>query len=284
MDVTQRNMRDLAQQFGSLDAGWSSCDLYTGRRQVVQGSERQRLLMRIYYLICTSPDHAVCCRRLEAVQQQLLCEWGPLRAPRRIIPHPWSELDSMDQIPLLGFGSLINWMSTAADLSCSGVPALTFGLRRVFNYEQDLTPDSFSGSETGPDAEHAKLNAIHTGNIEDVINGLLYTLTPQELHRLRFRERGYDLIEIPIVRYDQAFGAAAELPDVTHGYMLMVPPHLHAPGHLKPHISYLHCCIEGAYHYGPAFVDLFMRSTYIADLKTPLQSWLHDTVRSMLVK
>ena len=285
----ERDLAVLAEKHGVVAPSWElPChDERAGKATDLH--DRKQLLLRTYYLLSTDPQKCCSAQQLDRIRSLVAEEPGGSFDHSVTFAYPWHGLEQalMSQpnkkINLLGFGSLINPCSAQFDIASTGKPAFTFGFRRLFNYV-DLNPQlSAIGCPTeGFRWEHAKLNAIITGQFDDLLNGLCYEIDLEDLLRLREREQGYDLIKAPIVEYREAMDFSGRAPAVKEGYVLVTPSGPRTAQEFYPHIHYLHVCVEGAAQFGPEFVELFARNVYLADGTTPLQYWLNNTLKHLL--
>jgi hypothetical protein len=110
----------------------------------------------------------------------------------------------------------------------------------------------------------ATLNLLHTGNSQDKVNGILFSIKPDDIDALAKREYGYDVVP---VEYEQA--GEKDL-----AYMFIAREESQAIGYrvlddILPNESALATCLTGAATYGKAFLDMWIASCYLAD-STPL--------------
>jgi hypothetical protein len=187
------------------------------------------------------------------------------------MPHfdyPWPNLEAYlashheGRLPLFAYGSLLNAASAVRTMpgwrgdECR--PANALGVVRVFNYP--LTPDAIERYGHGPTPQHvAALGVRVTGLPTDLINGLVYSLSADDLEGFRQRETGYRLTEAPVEPWGDAM--SSEFP--ANAFVLEYP----GPddSQLLPHPGYLDVCREGAASFGKAFRDEFDRTTLLAD-------------------
>lgn len=195
-------------------------------------------------------------------------------------PYPWDTLegDLANQEPsrlvLLAYGSLTNRASAGHTLrNVTGVPAVAFGVRRIFNY---LIPKSNTryGRPANPE-ERAALNVVPTGRAEDMVNGVVIAVSPPDLTALKAREVGYDLIPVACVRWHER-----EEPPFL-GHILHCPDEprvgkVRTAADIMPNRGYYRVCREGAAEIGASFLDFWLATTYLADGTTLVRQW--DTV------
>ena len=202
-----------------------------------------------------------------------------------VFHYPWDGLESaIESLPgqflsMVGYGSLMNPASasiTIQSTTTTRTPWLTFGCRRVFNYE--MTPGGLSryGSPETP-TERAALNVFMTGNVAERVNGILITLAASDVPALRSREVGYDLVPVVSIPWD--WNDATE---PTVAYLLLArdvapkPEWQRVNPNLLPHPAYRRLCQAGAEQIGPEFLELFLTSSYLADKQTSLKEWKQE--------
>ena len=115
----------------------------------------------------------------------------------------------------------------------------------------------------------ATLNLVHTGNPQDQVNGILFSIGPDDVDTLAQREYGYDIVP---VEYEQETETGL-------AYMFMARKASPAIGNrvmddVLPNESALRTCLSGAATYGKAFLDTWITSCYLAD-GTPLMENLY---------
>lgn len=192
-------------------------------------------------------------------------------------PYPWDTLEGdlanqeRSRLFLLGYGSLTNRTSAGHTLrDVMGVPAVAFGVRRIFNY---LIPKSNTryGRSANPE-ERAALNVVPTGRAEDMVNGVLIEVPPLDVTALRGREIGYDLIPVACIRWHER-----EEPPFL-GHILHCPDEprqgkVRTAADIMPHRGYYRVCREGAAEVGAPFLDFWLATTYLADGTTLARQW-----------
>lgn len=182
----------------------------------------------------------------------------------------WQDfLKGKQRCKFIAYGTLINKHSigkTIDQASLEGV-ALAFGVRRIFKFA--LMDENYRdhGGLYERSAKHnhcATLNLLHTGNSQDKVNGILFSIKPDDIDALAKREYGYDVVP---VEYEQA--GEKDL-----AYMFIAREESQAIGYrvlddILPNESALATCLTGAATYGKAFLDMWIASCYLAD-STPL--------------
>lgn len=181
--------------------------------------------------------------------------------------YPWPGLEEhLAQnhegcLPVFVYGSLLN--AESARRSMPGwrgedcVPASAFGVVRIFDYP--LTPDAIERYGPGPSPRHtAALGVRVTGDPNDRVSGLVYSLAPDDLAGFRQRETGYRLVEVATAPW-------SESPVDPDGVAFVLEYDGPSDRDLLPHPAYLDVCREGAASYGEAFRDDFDRTTRLAD-------------------
>ena len=213
--------------------------------------------------------------RIVALQEQL----------PQSFPYPWTGLEAFiatlpgQTLPFVGYGSLINSSSASITIHNPGTtrtPWLAFGCKRIFNYEMPPAALSRYGSPRTP-FERAALNVQVTHDCNDLVNGVLITLSADDVAALRTREVGYDFLPVVTLPWD-----GAEDAEPTVGYILSAPDVAAKPewqivnNRLLPHPAYRKICQHGASQISPQFLREFLGSTYLADRQTSLKEWKHE--------
>ncbi|MBL9115918.1 MAG: phytochelatin synthase family protein [Verrucomicrobiaceae bacterium] len=202
-----------------------------------------------------------------------------------VFHYPWDGLeDAIQKMPgqtlaMVGYGSLMNQASasiTIQSASTTRTPWLTFGCKRVFNYQMPPAAVSRYGSPRTP-FERAALNVFITGDVHDMVNGIKITLAASDVPALRLREVGYDLVPVASIPWDWDDKTQPSI-----AYLLIAPDVAVKPewqlvnAHLLPHAAYRRLCKEGASQISPDFLELFLTSSYLADKATSLKAWKQD--------
>ena len=195
---------------------------------------------------------------------------------------PWTNLEEHirqqpnQRVLIVGIGSLLNLESAAEDIQ--GVneeeffPVVAVGAKRLFNY---LIPGSVLeelGGNPQPD-ERAALNMVATGRSNDWFNGRILSVAVQDLDGLRKREHGYHLRPVTSIRWDSptaepflAYVLCAE-DEVVEGRQVI-------DNTIEPNPAYVEICLTGASSVSPEFGAMFLDTSYLADGKTSLRTWL----------
>jgi len=213
-----------------------------------------------------------------AVVRRLIGEPHPFRG----FPYPWAGLENYlatspagPNLPLVGYGSLLSPVSASRTLkhpvSRQRVSVVAFGVRRVFNYGMPESPIGNYGPPAAPLAR-AALNAYITGNLADVLNGVLVPVDLSDVAGLREREDRYDLSPVWCLRWDRPDEPA--LP----GYVLCSPDEppqgvRHTDNRLLPHDTYYQLCRTAAAGVSKEFLRFFLETTFLADRETPVGLW-----------
>jgi hypothetical protein len=189
--------------------------------------------------------------------------------------YPWEgleqSLNSSGQLPLVGYGSLMNADSAARTIGPSQrTPVVAFGTQRVYDYTLS-DPGPYGHFE---DERHrAALNAYSTGHVADAFNGVLIHVPACDIAPLRAREQGYGLKRVIVIDWNNT--AADPLP----AYILScAPPSPPMPSFtdstLLPHRPYHGLCSRGARSVSEQFEQLFLHTTFLGDRQTRVATWL----------
>lgn len=182
--------------------------------------------------------------------------------------YPWPELSNLSEdIPVVGFGSLINSLSaqrTSTHPSAQKLqPVIAFGVRRIYNYVMSDRAAQVYGPGI-PFHRRGVLNVRATDAATDFFNGVRLTLTRSDLEAFRLREYGYDLIPIltvpwhnPTAPPQQAYCFSCRLPERNGRIMLSEQ--------IQPHPGYHLLCELGCSQISPEFLQFFRYSTWVTD-------------------
>ncbi len=180
-------------------------------------------------------------------------------------------------------GTLINKHSIGKTIDRARLrgPVIASGVKRIFNFALvDENYEEHGGRyERSPKNNHcATLNIVHTGNVQDKVNGILFSTSPTDIDALAQREYGYDLLPVEYRPSDKKALA----------YMFIARKDSQAIGHrvldnILPNESSLSICLTGAATYGKVFLNTWIESCYLAD-GTPLMGSLYfqKLVRELL--
>ncbi len=166
-------------------------------------------------------------------------------------------------------GTLINKHSIGQTMGRAILhgPVTAFGVKRIFNFSlEDGNYEEQGGRYTrsADPSRRATLNILETGNVEDKVNGILFSADVADIDDLAEREYGYDLLP---VAYEQSSAQSI-------AFMFIARQDSKAIGHrvlddIFPNESSLSICLAGAATYGAAFQKMWIESCLLAN-KTPL--------------
>ncbi|MBA4118415.1 MAG: hypothetical protein C0514_05950 [Candidatus Puniceispirillum sp.] len=206
------------------------------------------------------------------------------------------RIEGKTHLPLIAYGSLMDDLSSG-EFAVHGPTVWAFGAVRSF----DFIPPSPETSPFGMphktrEGEILRLLATYTGSYDNHFNGrLMYIALGEELNALRTREKGYDLVRLPAVRFGGE-GRRVTM-HLEHAYVLMRPleendaPLKTLEVHpnkkygvtspalkLLPHDLYLYGCMRGAKSLNQPRMahglSHFLNTTYVETQS--LQSWLKE--------
>ena len=101
------------------------------------------------------------------------------------------------------------------------------------------------------DSHCTTLNIVDTGNTQDKVNGILFSISPADIDALGQREYGYDLFPVEYRSADEKASA----------YLFIARKESQAIGHrvldtILPNESSLSICLTGAATYGKGFLGV----------------------------
>lgn len=185
---------------------------------------------------------------------------------------------------ILGFGSLLD-PNSSNEFSNRREPAIAFGVRRFFGFSHPAPETSALGIPCQPyDDEQLRLTTRVTQKLSDITNGVLLQIDlDSEMRDFRTREKGYDLVRVPILKLKSGHEGRKQY-ELSMAYILTEPNK--ACGGLDktqevllPHLAYLYVCLRGASQISHDFLDLFIQTTYLSDEKTPIGNWIDDVMQ-----
>jgi hypothetical protein len=149
-------------------------------------------------------------------------------------------------------------------------PGLAFGIKRAFDRDVPIKPESRWGIPCDPMAR-GMLNIQPADKREDFVNGVLVDVPLEDLPKLLEREEGYDLIPVVVTEWKTYLKGT---PEFTIAYTL------HASAESKytnnaiyPRPGYYELTRDASSQFGPLFHFLWMGSTYLANGKTSILLW-----------
>jgi hypothetical protein len=187
--------------------------------------------------------------------------------------YPWQSLEEdlqtrgLTTIRIVAYGSLMNPLSARKALpleSATGQPAISFGVRRVFNYER--RPKLAIASPA-----NAVLNILLTNEISDVVNGIVLEIPLKGISAMRDREVNYDLVPVACIKWNDTkeppfIAYVFSCPDRRNGKILTKDT-------LTPHPGYYSRTREAAAQISESFLQLWLVTTYLADRVTAVAEW-----------
>jgi hypothetical protein len=185
--------------------------------------------------------------------------------------YPWENLDGILREPqaepifLVGYGSLLNPESAARTFrdrpSIEHRPVVALGARRMFNYRM---PDPIARSWGVPEGSRnrAALNAEPASG--SVFNGRLIELRSGDLPGLRAREAAYDLRPVTCLYWDAPNRAPFRAFALCCGHEFWDGKR-YVDNSLLPCDRYYELCRKGAEMVSPSFLQLFLKTCFLAD-------------------
>jgi len=196
----------------------------------------------------------------------------------------WANFSKRQQhCNFIAQGTLINRHSIEKTIDRARLhgPVIASGVRRIFNFaliDENYEEHGGRYKRSPKDSHCATLNIVHTGNVQDKVNGILFSTSPTDIDALAQREYGYDLLPVEYRPADKKALA----------YMFIARKESQAIGHrvldnILPNESSLSICLTGAATYGKVFLDSWIESCYLAD-GTPLMGnfYFQKLVRELL--
>lgn len=281
-------LQAVTAQHGLAEPCWELSSQFERSGSPLTFEEREALLVRSHHVFVGQGSEFLCPERAHYLCEYVKKEKGTLALEEEFHAYPWYDLeeelraDPGRRIQLFGFGSLVNPQSASYNLRRRVGPAIAFGLKRVFNYQDHFLHSCNVGCPApGYPHEQAKLNAALADDPTHLINGIIYEVDAEDLVRLRPRERGYDLEKLHVVDYIDAQDPHCKRPRIIETYFLRATSDHQTSTRNLPDINYLNVCAEGVRPYGSAFARLFLDTTYLSDGTTPLSHWLMSQIRDL---
>lgn len=197
--------------------------------------------------------------------------------PTWMYPYPElvDDLKTQGKTSLLLFtyGSLMDVSSAKRTLSESSLdtrrPAVAYGIKRVFDLDVAITPESRWCTPNNPKAR-AMLNIVPSPS--SVVNGVLMDIAIGDIHALLLREEGYNLIPVVVAEWD----TAQEEPTILYqiAYTFHAPqgsPYTNST--IMPRPGYYELTRNAAFQFGEAFSKLWFETTFLSNGQTPIDSW-----------
>ncbi len=193
-------------------------------------------------------------------------------------PHWVDLLKSRDRTSFITYGTLINKESIRKTVSgsLSAKPVVALGVRRIFNFAlmDENYVDQGGRYERSPHENHiSTLNIQYTGQSSDKVNGILLSFSSAETDAIAEREYGYDIVPVDY-----------EVNDMREPAFMFIARKSREIGYrvrddILPNESALITCLTGAYTYGREFLDMWIRSCFLADGKALME---HPHYRDMV--
>ncbi len=179
-------------------------------------------------------------------------------------------------LPLFIYGSLLDERSAGRTLSTHALatrrPALAFGLKRVFNRDIPIEPESVFGFPCN-DSARGMLNVEKTDHLENFMNGVIIDIPLNEIAALMEREIGYNLVPIIVTDWEPLHQGEMKYSIV---HTLQAPAEsIYVNPHILPRPGYYELTRDAAKQYGPFYEMLWYNTTFMADGITPVITWEH---------
>ncbi|CDZ80551.1 hypothetical protein BN1013_01065 [Candidatus Rubidus massiliensis] len=180
-------------------------------------------------------------------------------------------------IYIFAYGSLLNPESAQRTISEEAVetsqPALAFGLKRIYNY--------YAGQKTHwitkAPKEEAMLNVEVTRKRDDLVNGALIKVDITQLKKLIEREKGYDLVPVLTMRWNDAILENTQFHFIiAYTFTASSEPRLgkaYTQKGIYPIYGYNQAVEKGAERFGDKFLNYLRTTTYLSDGITNLYEW-----------
>ena len=236
-----------------------------------QTREPERAERRIVALLGKHGRRAPSVGELQEIERMMVCSFRETS-----YEYPWNGLEdelqaqNASSLRLFGYGSLVNQESalrTFRGTTGRFVPAIVFGVIRLFNFEMPDVVRQRYQNVRADDPQRGLLNVQVTGFLSDVANGVLIDVGLDEIQALRAREVGYDLR--PVVCID--WNDETRMPQPA--FVLSSPNRLWkgrplTDPSLRPYPPYLQQCRTGAESFSRAFLEFWHDTTFLADGET----------------
>lgn len=192
------------------------------------------------------------------------------------------QLFKKSEVEIIGYGSLIHPASALKTVSQQAIqtfqPIVAFGAKRVF--ERDVARVAHWGKQIRMN-DTGMLNIFPTQNLRSMFNGISMKVDINELFQLTEREIGYDLIPLVTLNWNDAINENNLTPAFFIGYAFSASDQprqgkIYISTCVNPVPGYSYASMEGAEHYGKAFLNFWIDTTLLADRKTPFILWLKN--------
>jgi hypothetical protein len=200
-------------------------------------------------------------------------EYGAKSDPRTF-KYPWEDFEKRiheleaERVYLVGYGSLLNPRSAARSVrntpSNGHPPVVALGARRVFNYRMPDAIFEQYGAEPG-ERDRAALNAEPAP--AGVINGRLIEFAVSDLPNLRAREIAYDLQPVTCLSWNKPNADPFTALVLCCNYEFWEGKR-YVDNSLTPYEPYYQLCRTGAEMVSPAFLQLYLKTCFLADRST----------------
>jgi len=184
-------------------------------------------------------------------------------------------------IPLFTYGSLLNkesaLRSMKAEVYEARVPSVTFGFKRIFNRDVDVT-DSPRYVTPQDKNERGMLNLFSTNNNADIVNGFVFDLNLAGIGAMCAREVGYDLVPCVVMPWDNYKTGDVKDAQLQVVYTFLAPSEERVGIYpvrddITPIKEYFDLVKHGAAQYGQDFLDHWYATTVLADGQTTATQW-----------
>jgi hypothetical protein len=128
--------------------------------------------------------------------------------------------------------------------------------------------------------EKAALNVIGSPDFSDLVNGVVIDVDVEDLKNLVSREKGYDLIPILAMSWDDFIQQKLD-PEIQLAYTFMSPDStregiLYTDRNILPNRVYLKIVQDGVAELGSAYLEFWNSTTFLSDGQTSLTEWLKN--------
>lgn len=200
---------------------------------------------------------------------------------QKIYKYPYDDLaqelkeQGIETLKIFSYGSLMSVKSAKKTFSNETMktrkPAIAFGIKRVFNRDIPIEPDSHWGIPFDPNAR-GMLNVLYTNEDTDFVNGIVFEVKASDLEPMGKREIGYDLIPVKCIDWEASLTSDDPPNYIAYTFHARIDSK-YTNSKILPRPGYYELSRDASKEHGLLFYLLWLKTTYLADGTTPITQW-----------
>ena len=198
-----------------------------------------------------------------------------------VFRYPYTDLEQQlrkrgeKSTKIFSYGSLMAAESAERTFSKETMrtrkPAIAFGIKRVFNRDVPILPESRWGEPNHPEAR-GMLNVIYADEDTDFVNGVVFDVQVADLVEMAKREVGYDLIPVKCMNWEKILKVDHKEDYIAYTFHARTETE-YTDENIFPRPGYYELSRDASKQYGTLFYLLWLKTTFLSDGVTSITEW-----------